>query len=156
MHMYIAFPWEIGIYIVSLREVIMCIPSWARIYYNFSTLVCGRVGLGAVAPKVLKVIEYVLSITWEAHRSTILLYMQAGLQLRPAIFFEICVSDRRARYMHAQTYSAATFDWSLPTTRNYSGSIFEVIRTWEIATSPWGIGGQFVSAETPHPEPHTN
>ena len=38
---------------------------------NFSTLVCGRarrwVLLFAVAPKVLKVIGYVLSIKWKAH-----------------------------------------------------------------------------------------
>ena len=53
-----------SLYIVSLRKAFMCIPSWTRIT-NFSTLVCGRIS--AVAPKVLKVIGYVLSITWKAH-----------------------------------------------------------------------------------------
>ena len=58
--------------------------------------------------------------------------MQAGLQLRPTVIFEICVSDRRARYTRTQTYSAATFEWPLPTRRNYAGSISEVIKTAKV------------------------
>jgi hypothetical protein len=42
-------------------------------------------------------------------RSTIV-QVGRGLRLRPAFIFEICVTDRRARYTRTQTNSAVTFD----------------------------------------------
>ena len=67
IYIYIAFPSGLCIYCLAKKSCHMraCAFLRERGSTNFSTLVCSRVGV--VAPKVLKVIGYVLSIAWKAH-----------------------------------------------------------------------------------------